>query len=480
MPLTLTIINHGSRPLPEITRVVDHGQITIGRSADSDWVLPDPEQLLSREHCSIECRDDGYYVTDMSANGVFINTTVQPLGKGQTTRLKEGDIIAIGEYEIHVSMTDVAGQQGSGLTELFALSEPLQAQPAPIPHDVLHAAVGPSSPGSLVAALPQLLPGWPQVLVPEDADLLRNLELAAPSAPPLASELEHLPSVRESFELPKPVKDTAGAGDANVILPLDWDITSGHRLTPDEPPAASTAASQSAQPAKAATVSPPQPEPCPPPPVEIQPPPVTPSQASPAPDAGVRAVLQAFVEGAELPQLTISDAELPEFMRTLGKTFRQTVQGLREVLMARSRIKRDIGTRGVTVLGPVANNPLKFSVTVEEAMFTLLTKQGPAYMPLLQALGEGFNDIKTHELAMLAGTQAALAHILQRFDPHTLEARLGQPGVLDKILAGGRKARYWDLFTNLYAEIAREAEEDFQELFGREFARAYEEQLRKL
>ena len=38
--------------------------------------------------------------------------------------------------------------------------------------------------------------------------------------------------------------------------------------------------------------------------------------------------------------------------------------------------------------------------------------------------------------------------------------------------------RYWDLFTAEYQAIAREAEDDFNELFGDEFARAYQERLR--
>mgnify|MGYP000069390429 FL=1 len=43
-----------------------------------------------------------------------------------------------------------------------------------------------------------------------------------------------------------------------------------------------------------------------------------------------------------------------------------------------------------------------------------------------------------------------------------------------------RKARCWEQFSALYQEIAREAEDDFQELFGREFVRAYEEQIARL
>jgi len=78
---------------------------------------------------------------------------------------------------------------------------------------------------------------------------------------------------------------------------------------------------------------------------------------------------------------------------------------------------------------------------------------------------------------MMAGMQAALGHLFRRFDPATLEARFGSGGGL---LPGSRKARYWEQFSALYQEIAREAEDDFQELFGREFVRAYEEQIARL
>jgi predicted component of type VI protein secretion system len=67
-----------------------------------------------------------------------------------------------------------------------------------------------------------------------------------------------------------------------------------------------------------------------------------------------------------------------------------------------------------------------------------------------------------------------------RFDPKTLESRMQDGSMLGGILSGSKKARHWELFTQLYAEIAKEAEDDFHGLFGREFARAYEEQAKKV
>ncbi|MBK8507682.1 MAG: type VI secretion system-associated FHA domain protein TagH [Candidatus Competibacteraceae bacterium] len=100
-----------------------------------------------------------------------------------------------------------------------------------------------------------------------------------------------------------------------------------------------------------------------------------------------------------------------------------------------------------------------------------------AYMPPVEAVRESFDDIKAHQLAVVAGIQAALNHLLERFDPGNLEDRLEQ-NVLDNLWPANRKAKYWDLFTAEYQAIAREAEDDFNKLFGDEFARAYESRVR--
>lgn len=124
------------------------------------------------------------------------------------------------------------------------------------------------------------------------------------------------------------------------------------------------------------------------------------------------------------------------------------------------------------------NNPLKFSVTAEDAVGALLTPNRPGYMAPLAATKEAFRDLKSHELAVMAGVQTALLALLKRFEPAALESRLTQ-GLLGSVLPGARKARYWDSFRQVYGDIAREAEDDFQAVFGRAFAKAYTEQERK-
>ena len=182
-----------------------------------------------------------------------------------------------------------------------------------------------------------------------------------------------------------------------------------------------------------------------------------------------------------MPQLKLTEDQLSEVMSNLGAILRETVQGLMEILLARSDVKGEFRLDRTT-MGPVENNPLKTPpgrppLSPEEVMVLLLVKQKDAYMSPVQAVREGFNDIKAHQLAVVAGIQAALSRLLERFDPSNLEAHLEQ-SVLDNLWPANRKAKYWDLFTAEYQAIAREAEDDFKELFGDEFARAYEKRLR--
>jgi len=82
-------------------------------------------------------------------------------------------------------------------------------------------------------------------------------------------------------------------------------------------------------------------------------------------------------------------------------------------------------------------------------------------------------------LAVMVGMQAALNAVLDRFQPEVLEKRLGESALLRNIPLY-KHAKTWDLFTELYSEIASEAEDGFHQLFGEAFARAYEEQIRRL
>jgi type VI secretion system protein len=88
--------------------------------------------------------------------------------------------------------------------------------------------------------------------------------------------------------------------------------------------------------------------------------------------------------------------------------------------------------------------------------------------------------MKAHQMASMAGMQAAVDALLEQFDPEVLKSRLDRQSLAGRLLPAARKARYWDLYEALYKDILKEVRDSFLGLFGREFARAYEEQSRKL
>ena len=447
MPLTLTVNSYQRlSPDQETCRTLDRGAITIGRSSQSDWVLPDPERFLSRRHCKIEYRDEGYILTVNGPNGVIVNTAEQPLEQGHTILLNDGDQLTIGDYQIGVAITPSTPK----VTEPIGCSP--EASAPPMPAESLEDAFADlDHPQSLAPTAKEL---EPEALEPADRAAQPQPEGSAP---------EYLPD-----PLIEPPADKAQ-------IPDDWWRTEGiAQFAREKPPRTAnkplppTQRLENEPPAKCA-------EPAP-----------AVSQRRPSTDhAGTTdaALLLAFLEGAGIADVKIPEDRAPEVMAEIGKIFRETVQGLMRILITRANIKGEFGLDRTTV-GPIANNPLKTPpgrppLPVEEVMAILLTYEGKGLLAPARAVREGFEDVRIHQLAVLAGIKASLTQLLRRFNPDKLERRL-QQSILDSLLPLHRKARYWEQFRSCYEEIASESDEDIDQLFGKEFARAYERMVQTI
>jgi type VI secretion system protein len=178
------------------------------------------------------------------------------------------------------------------------------------------------------------------------------------------------------------------------------------------------------------------------------------------------------------PSLTPSKSPA-ETAELVGAMLREATAGTLSVLLARAMTKRESRLE-MTVLGAQANNPLKFFPDAESALAQMLTNAMSGYMPPVKSIGSAFEDLKAHELAVIAGMRAALDGVLARFNPALIEARMEPAGVMDKMLVASRKARMWDKMVELYDDILREADDDFQHLFGEKFSAAYEDQIGRL
>jgi FHA domain-containing protein len=212
-------------------------------------------------------------------------------------------------------------------------------------------------------------------------------------------------------------------------------------------------------------------------PADMQPP--RPAAAS-QPDAHIAALTAALREGLGVPNLPADALVLtPALMRLMGRLVHEATRGTVDLLMARAALKREIRAE-VTMIVSRENNPLKFSPSTEVALGHLLSPPARGFMEADQAMRDAYDDLRAHQFAFLAGMRAALEGILKRFDPAQLEAKLTQRSMLASLIPAKRKAGMWDVFTQLYGQISAEASDDFHELFGKEFLRAYNDHIDQL
>ena len=190
-------------------------------------------------------------------------------------------------------------------------------------------------------------------------------------------------------------------------------------------------------------------------------------------------LLRAFLQGAGIAGVQSAKSLTPETMEAIGKLLREAVQGTLELLRARGLTKSEMRA-DVTMIMAQDNNPLKFSPTVEAALTHLLAPQMHGFMPPLRAMKDAYDDLRAHQLGLLAGMRAALEEVFARFAPQELAKRLSDQSMLDDLLPMNRKAKLWDLFLERHAAVSGEAREDFNAAFGKAFRRAYEAQVKKL
>jgi type VI secretion system FHA domain protein len=443
---------------------------SIGRESDNSWVLP--HSKVSGIHAVISHRNAVYYIEDRSRNGVFLNSSKNRLERGRPQALKSGDRILIDPYEIRVSVTrDEGDRAGQNAGALSAARVPGGGFGAPDPFDV----DDPFDPRP-IASSP--LQSHEPESGDQELDPLELLNLVSKRPPqrnaPKARDLDRGSLLEGHYQPPAVVPAPSfGSPSSATSIPEDYDP-----LAPDDVLPVAKA---------------PAPRPEPPPPYRPREPRVdplpleTPQESLPperlppvrerpletpiAPTAG-GADFAAVLAGAGLDPASVS----PEVAREFGQILRVVVEGVMDVMRSRQQIKDEFRMQGTRVRR-IDNNPLKFSANVDDALHNLLMKRNRAYMSPVEAFEDAFSDLRHHQIAMLAGMRTAFQSMLAEFDPDRLQQEFDRQ--LNKGLVPA-KLRYWDSYRERHQQAIKDPEATFRRLFGEEFARAYEDQLRAL
>ena len=440
MTLKLVMIRCPDNVAPE-RREVRGGEFSIGRGQDNEWVIPDPERHLSKRHCRLVYSVGDWQLHDLSANGTFLNRASEPVGKGASAKLRNGDRIKFGLYELEVMIDEdeegAARDREGSLSGLRRDDFAMRDAP-PSRADLRHYDdPGHERPVARVAF------GTGRVQYADPAGGLRSPgaqsgAVRRHATGPCARARERLP--------PAP----AGGHHSRRL-----GCRSACRIAPANGATAAAAAPGRRRSPRAGTKA----------------------GAAAAPAGGTR-----HRPGGGLParrrdeRRSCCRIRRKRFER-LGAATRATVSGLRQTLMARASIKDEFRIEQ-TMIRASGNNPLKFSLDDDDALATMLGTGRRTGMGAAEAIGEAFDDLRMHELATVSAMQAAVRVLLAQFEPEAVERKV--EGSALQIHPAQKKARAWDAFVRLHKGVTQALSDDFDSVFGKAFARAYEEAIDKL
>lgn len=499
MTLLLTI-EQGPRPQAVRQKKLESGDLVIGRGADAGWQIDDPEMFVSRAHCRISKRPEGYVVTDTSSSGLFIDDAAAPLGQGNSALLQDGMRLRLGDYVVGVDLeTDAPAWQepARAVPEAFATDRPAASSgigsPAGVSGDdffSIRTEEEPRAPrpASLPDPFEQPVPGAfdrasrplsqafddPFSLDPvaerQAEPPAADAEAFAFSSPAATGPQEEAPLRAAQFNdfdfgpAPDPSPNVASPSPAALYLQGEKPRAQAPESRPSPKPAAEPAQDQ-APPAAA-----PRPSPAPMPERAA----AAPRADRAEPGADGLALRDAFLRGMGVAEASVPDLDPIAEMEKFGREYRLMMDGLMQLLRKRAEEKGNARV-AQTVVGMSEVNPLKFLPTVDDAIVMILSGRSAGFLGGEAAIKDSVRDLAHHHIRAWRGVQAALRRMIDRFDPAALEAELKTGSSIGAMLPGSRSAKLWELYCKRHKEIAQSVETRFLGEVGADFRDAYEE-----
>lgn len=425
MTLRLRVVSDQRRSLADrSTAVFSVEGGTIGRSADNDWVLPDPLRYVSAHHARVQFREGHFYLQDVSTNGVYVNDDTEPLAKRGSSgyRLSNGDVLRIGEYHI------VAALESQRAAAASAEDPALAAVPTSI-----HAlrTLGHASDRDIGAVL-----NLDELLVPEprrDPLLPVNAYGQAVESAPVRALADDVPLI-DHVSVPPAQSPAAPDPDAQAH---------GERM-------ARLAEAVGREPKNGNGV------------LAL---------------ADVHSGLDAFCRGAGIDTEKLPADAQTRLLHLAGRLFRETLLGLKDLertrASTRNRYRIELPAREKDDPRPSLADSM-----VEDLLISLLVQHENRRLDSVQWLRETVEEAKLHENAATQATRAAFVEFLGRLDPAELEARFERAARRGKARSTD-KAQYWELFVSFYRNLIEMPADHLPHTFVEAFSSAYREAMKK-
>ncbi|QIL79705.1 type VI secretion system-associated FHA domain protein TagH [Diaphorobacter sp. HDW4A] len=190
-------------------------------------------------------------------------------------------------------------------------------------------------------------------------------------------------------------------------------------------------------------------------------------------DDNAQQLLDAFKRGAGLNDCRYPQQLTPEMMFMIGQMLGNSVQGCMDLLGSRAAAKQEVRI-AVTLINAEANNPLKFLPTGAAALAQIFGPRMPGFLSGPAAIESAHLDLRAHEVGMMAGTQAAVQRLFERFDPQEIEQQLDAQGRQRTLFAAQRNARLWEMYCSRFQWLKEEMKNQTPASWGTEFHSAYQ------
>lgn len=222
------VIEHSPHPQPVSELSHPGGELSIGRGADADWRLEDPDMFISRKHCLIAEDGGGFTVTDISRGGVFVDGADAPLGAGQGCALRDGMRIRLGDVVIRADLRVASRATAAAVHDTGAFSaddffaqRPVEETQQPRPADLPDPFDAPRTPPRPAGARPAAGQGF------DDPFTLDPLPLSASDAAPApggssddAAPAPPVTQMAQAPPAPRPTQPAASPTEAALVEAL--------------------------------------------------------------------------------------------------------------------------------------------------------------------------------------------------------------------------------------------------------------------
>ncbi|MGF1702370.1 type VI secretion system-associated FHA domain protein TagH [Photobacterium makurazakiensis] len=395
-------------------------QYVIGRSQQCDWCLPDPERVISGIHAYIDSRVDHFVITDISTNGVFINRSLDPIGKDKAVTLEDGDILCFGDYEIDVILKAKTTHSKKSVLNNQPIGDHVHEE-ALLVNDGMGFGISTAQFNNV-----------------HDSELLIDEKVKKNHVPPLFDG-----NVEDNFV--SPMSTHQQDEESNSIgIPEDWSTSIGS--DPIVRTKKKTIAIKNREDNH-----------------------ITDTQVEEA----ISKPMNAFIQGLGINSQMIPKENNEKWWYELGNSMQHLMVGVMDILHSRSEFKHN-NRLNQTLFKRQENNPLKFSATLDDAIHNLFNQNSTSFLTPEYAIKEIFSDMKNHEKALLAGVDGAVSGTMKLLSPESISDKNSHDSFWAGIKLSRLKSNDWQSYEVIYNRLLQELEETESPFYYDDFYKSYE------